>query len=237
MLEAMLKPGAKSTMPAPDPNDPGYQAYLKRSQEERARDFAALCRFKPDNAALASSPRVVFMGDSITEAWQVGDPTLFSNGVVDRGISGQTSPQMLLRFYQDVIALHPQVVHIMAGTNDVAGNTGPTSSTDFLNNVRAMIDLAQAHGIKVMLASILPADHFFWNPGLHPAAQIADLNKKLHALAAKRGVVWVDYYSAVATPAGAFRPDLSNDGVHPNTAGYAVMRSVFDKALSETEQK
>jgi len=237
ILEAMMKPGAKSAMPTPDANDPAYQAYLKRTQDERSRDFGAVCRFKPDNAALHAPPHVVFMGDSITESWQVGDPGLFTSGILDRGISGQTSPQMLLRFYQDVIALHPQVVHIMAGTNDIAGNTGPTTAADFLNNVRAMIDLAQAHGVKVILASILPTDRFPWAPALHPAAQVIDLNTQLHALAIQRGIVWADYYTATATPGGAFKPELSNDGVHPNTDGFARMRPIFDAALQEATRK
>jgi lysophospholipase L1-like esterase len=171
------------------------------------------------------------MGDSITEFWARADTTLFSNGVVGRGISGQTSPQMLLRFMQDVVELHPRVVHIMAGTNDVAGNTGPTSAQDFQNNIMAMVELAKAHKIKVVLASIPPASAFPWHPGLQPAADIVALNTWLRGYAKSSGSSYVDYYSALVDPQGGFQKALSNDGVHPNRDGYAKMQSLALKAI------
>src|ERR1700733_13876212 len=139
--------------------------------------------------------------------------------VVDRGISGQTSPQMLVRFYQDVVALHPLAVHIMAGTNDVAGNTGPSSPDDFKNNIRAMVDLATANHIRVVLASILPAERFSWRPEIQPVEQIRQLNSWLLQFTVQHHLIYADYYSSLTTSSSAFRPELSNDGVHPNSAG------------------
>jgi lysophospholipase L1-like esterase len=232
MLIAMLQPGAKPP-PLPAAGDEKLQAYLKKHAEDLARDYPDLCHFKSDNDALlkGAHPTVVFMGDSITAAWGVGDPSLFSGGVVDRGISGQTSPQMVVRFYQDVVALHPRAVHIMAGTNDVAGNTGPSSPEDFKNNIRAMVDLARANHIQVVLASILPAERFPWRPDIQPVEQIRQLNQWLQQFAGQHHLIYADYYSALTTPSGAFRPELSNDGVHPNSDGYAAMRPIADAAL------
>jgi lysophospholipase L1-like esterase len=232
VLAAMLKPGAQPR-PMPAQGDEKLQAYLKKHAEDLVRDFADLCHYKSDNAAIVKGahPTVIFMGDSITEAWGVGDPSLFSRGVLDRGISGQTSPQMLARFYQDVVALQPRAVHIMAGTNDVAGNTGPSSPEDFKNNIRAMVDLARANHIQVILASIPPAERFSWRPDIQPAEQIRRLNTWLRQFADQHKLIYADYYSSLTTDSGAFRPELSNDGVHPNTDGYAAMRSIADAAL------
>jgi lysophospholipase L1-like esterase len=232
MLAAMLKPGAKMP-PMPPGGDEKFREYLKKHAEDMARDYPDLCHYKSDNAAIlkGARPTAVFMGDSITEGWRAGDASLFSGGVVDRGISGQTSPQMLVRFYQDVVALHPKAVHIMAGTNDLAGNTGPTSADDFKNNIRAMVDLAKANQIQVILASIPPADRFPWRPDIQPAEQVRQLNAWLRQLAGEHKLIYADYYSALTTPSGGFRPELSNDGVHPNSDGYAAMRPIADAAL------
>jgi lysophospholipase L1-like esterase len=234
MLEAMLKPGAKPP-PMPAQGDETLREYLRKHAEDLARDFADTCRYKSDNEAVlkGAHPTAVFMGDSITEAWGVGDTSMFTHGVIDRGISGQTSPQMLVRFYQDVVALHPQAVHIMAGTNDVAGNTGPSSPDDFKNNIRAMVELARANHIRVVLASILPAERFPWRPDIQPVAQIRQLNAWLRKFADQHRLTYADYYSSLTTPSGAFRPELSNDGVHPNSDGYAAMRPIADAALQK----
>jgi lysophospholipase L1-like esterase len=231
MLAAMLKPGAQQ--PPVPAGDEKQREYLKKHTEDLVRDFPDLCRYQSDNEAIlkGAHPTAVFMGDSITEGWGVGDPSLFSGGVVDRGISGQTSPQMLVRFYQDVVALHPQAVHIMAGTNDVAGNTGPSSPDDFKNNIRAMVDLAKANHIEVVLASILPAERFAWRPDIQPVEQIRRLNAWLRQYASQHKLIYADYYSSLTTPSGAFRPELSNDGVHPNSDGYGAMRPISDAAL------
>ena len=200
-------------------------------------DWAWLCRYQSENAAYgAQNPaRAVFIGDSITEGWARTDPALFTGGVVGRGLSGQTSPQILLRFWQDVIALHPRVVHIMIGTNDIAGNTGPTSVAAYQANIRAMVDLARVNGVRVVLGSIPPAKRMDWRPDLQPAPRIAQLNQWLREFAAEQGLVFADYHSALAAPDGGLRPDLGKDGVHPEAAGYALMRPIAERALAEAE--
>jgi lysophospholipase L1-like esterase len=221
-----LQPGGKF-VPPPPPDE----ATLKAMAEQRAKDWPDLCRYQAANAALTSPPRAVFMGDSITESWGIADPGFFSGGVVDRGISGQTSPQMLLRFRADVIALKPKVVHILAGTNDIAGNTGPTSERQFEDNIESMVELAKAHHVRVVIASILPMAALGWRPEYRPAGEVQRLNAWLRAYAASVGATYLDYYSRLATPEGAFRPDLSNDGVHPNLKGFAIMRAMAARAI------
>ncbi|SEM75638.1 Lysophospholipase L1 [Sphingomonas gellani] len=201
------------------------------------RDFGQLCRYKAANAQLRASgqkPRVVFMGDSITDNWQNLGRDFWKDGRVDRGISGQTTPQMLVRFRNDVIDLHPAAVHIMAGTNDIAGNTGAATMETVQGNIRSMVELARAHGIRVMLASIPPADAFPWARDKKPAPQIAAMNAWLKSYAAASGATYVDYYGALATPDGAMKPGLSSDGVHPTAQGYAVMAPVALAAIRRT---
>ncbi len=207
------------------------------SESVLKNDWPWLCRYRAENAAFgASNPaRAVFIGDSITEGWARTDPALFTGGVVGRGLSGQTSPQILLRFWQDVIALHPRVVHIMIGTNDIAGNTGPTSVAAYQANIRAMVDLARVNGVRVVLGSIPPAKRMDWRPGLEPAPRIAELNRWLRAFAAEQGLVFADYHTALAAPDGGLRPDLGKDGVHPEAPGYALMRPIAERALAEAE--
>ncbi|MGK6323339.1 SGNH/GDSL hydrolase family protein [Sphingomonas sp. DT-51] len=190
------------------------------------RDHGQLCRYAAANRALTERPRVVFMGDSITDNWINLAPDFWRGGRVDRGISGQTTSQMLLRFRQDVIELHPQAVHIMAGTNDVAGNTGATTIETVEGHIESMAELARAHGIKVILASVPPAAAFPWSPGKRPAPQIAALNAWLKDYARRSGATWVDYHPVLATPDGAMREGLASDGVHPTAAGYAAMAPV-----------
>lgn len=230
-IEMLLTPGAVFARPAQSPSE--QERAGRAAAAQRARDWADLCRYRTDNAALTQHPRVVLMGDSITDFWRQGDPALFNGAIVDRGISGQTSSQMLVRFWPDVIALHPKVVQILAGTNDVAGNTGPTTEQDFENNVRAMVELAQAHHIRVLLGSIPPAASFWWTPHPYrPAGEIRRLNGWLRRYARASGAGFIDYYAHLVTPTGVFRPHLSNDGVHPNEAGYGVMSGLLRAALS-----
>lgn len=205
----------------------------------RQYDWNFLCRYAAENRALdpAQPVSVVFIGDSITEGWKRLDPGFFGPAVLDRGISGQTSPQMLVRFYPDVVALRPRVVHIMAGTNDIAGNTGPTSPEDFKNNIRAMADLARANGIVVIIGSILPSNRFDWSPDLKPDPRIRELNAWLKTYAADNGLVFADYWSALAGPDGELPAAYSSDGVHPNAAGYAVMRPIAEQAIAEAEAR
>ena len=168
------------------------------------------------------------MGDSITENWSMADAGFFTGGVVNRGIGGQTSAQMLVRFRADVIALRPAVVHILAGTNDVAGNGGPTSPQDFRNNIQSMVELARASGIRVILGAIPPADHFSWRPGMQPSPVIQAENHWLRQYATRNGLDFIDYHAALAGPNKELRADLGNDGVHPNREGYRIMRRLAE---------
>ena len=200
-----------------------------------AQDWAGLCRYRAANkkiAAGATPPRVVFMGDSITENWNLSDAAFFDKGVVNRGISGQTTSQMLVRFRADVVALRPGTVHILAGTNDVAGNTGPLTAQDFKNNIMSMVELARANGIAVVLGSIPPAAGFNWRPEVKPVPIIGELNRWLRDYAAGKGLRYIDYYSALAGPAGELRADLGNEGVHPNRKGYEIMRRLAEQSLA-----
>ncbi|RZL28604.1 MAG: GDSL family lipase [Sphingomonas sp.] len=198
------------------------------------RDHGQLCRYNAQNAAMKTPVRVVFIGDSITDNWIGADSSLFSNGIVDRGISGQTTPQMLVRFRDDVIALHPKAVHIMAGTNDIAGNTGAATMSTVQGNIASMAELAHAHGIKVILASTPPAAAFPWSPSKRPAPQIAELNAWLRGYAKVNGYTYVDYHAVLTTPEGGMKPGLSSDGVHPTPAGYAIMKPLALAAIAQT---
>jgi lysophospholipase L1-like esterase len=201
------------------------------------RDFGQLCRYAAQNVALATSGakvRVVFMGDSITDNWIDADPTLFTDGLVDRGIGGQTTPQMLVRFRADVLALRPLAVHIMAGTNDIAGNTGAATIQTVQGNIETMAELARAHGIKVILASTPPAAAFPWSPAMKPAPQIVTFNAWLRGYAAKNGFTYVDYHAALAGPDGGMKPGYATDGVHPTPQGYAVMKPLALAAIAKT---
>jgi lysophospholipase L1-like esterase len=228
LIQPLLEPGARFAPSAPQ----DQAASAAAAAELRRRDWAELCRYRAANAALSGPPTAVFIGDSITDFWAVAQPDFFSGGIVDRGVSGQTTPQMLVRFRNDVIALRPKVVHIMAGTNDVAGNTGPTTEADFEGVIQSMVELAKAHQIEVVLASIPPTGGFGWRPEMKPAGEILRLNAWLKTYAAQQGLRYVDYHGALASADGAFRPDLSNDGVHPNMKGYAVMRRLAELALA-----
>jgi lysophospholipase L1-like esterase len=198
-------------------------------------DWAQLNRYRADNEAMLASKAkvdVVFMGDSITEGWVSKAPDLFKLGRVGRGISGQTTPQMLVRFRQDVIDLKPRVVHVMAGTNDVAGNTGPMTPQMTQANLMSMVDLARAHKIKVVLASIPPADHFFWHPDAQAIPAIPTLNVWLKQYAKSQAIPYADYFAAMADERGAMKPGLANDGVHPTQEGYAVMNPIAERAIA-----
>jgi lysophospholipase L1-like esterase len=214
----------------PKPTD-GYQMY---NLHMLTRDHGQVCRYAAQNAALKGPVRVVFMGDSITDNWIGADASLFTNGLIDRGISGQTTPQMLIRFRNDVILLNPKAVHIMAGTNDIAGNTGAATMATVQGNIASMADLAHAHGIKVILASTPPAAAFPWSPGKRPAPQIAELNTWIRGYAKAHGYTYVDYHAAMTTPEGGMKPDLSSDGVHPTPAGYAIMKPLALAAIAKT---
>jgi len=206
------------------------------ARAERAKtDWANLCYYRAGNAALSRSPRprVVFVGDSITEWWLDADPAFFGRGMIDRGIAGQTSQQILARFYQDVVELRPRAVHIVAGGNDVAGNLGPSRARDVINNIAAMVDIARANRIAVVLGAIPPVAEFGWSPGLVPAPTIAALNRELRALAARRGVIFANYHAAMVGSDGGMQIGISSDGVHPNRKGYAIMEPIASSALKK----
>jgi lysophospholipase L1-like esterase len=199
-------------------------------------DFAYLARYRADNARLRpipGHPRIVFMGDSITEGWVNLAGDFFTLGRIGRGIGGQTTPQMLARFRADVIDLKPAVVQIMAGTNDIAGNTGPMTPQETQGNIRSMVELAHAHGIRVILASIPPADKFPWKPGLDTGNGIAAMNTWLRAYAARSGCVYADYWSALRDDGLGMRDGLSSDHVHPTKDGYAIMAPVSERAIKQ----
>jgi len=199
------------------------------------KDPAGLGRYRQENERLrASGARVdiVFLGDSITEGWKAKRPGFFRAGRVCRGISGQTTPQMLLRMMADVVDLKPRAVHIMAGTNDVAGNTGPMTAEMSEDNFRAMSAIARQHGITVLLAAIPPAAGFPWRPGLETRRPIAALNAWLKAYARESGAIWVDYGRVLDDGSGAMKPGLASDGVHPTEAGYDAMATVIEPILA-----
>jgi lysophospholipase L1-like esterase len=200
------------------------------------RDFGMIGYYADDNAKLLASKApvdVVFMGDSITEGWFDKRPGFFTRGRVDRGIGGQTTPQMVLRMISDVVALRPRAVHIMGGTNDIAGNTGPMTPQMSENNVRAMTDIAQRNGIKVLIASVPPAAKFPWAPQIETRGAIAELNRRLKGVAHGTGAVWVDYHPVLDDGTGAMKPGLAVDGVHPTEAGYDAMATVIDPILAK----
>jgi len=207
-----------------------YQSWM---HDWLALDWGQKCRYQRENAALppATSHRVVFLGDSITEAWAVNEPGFFTDDVLDRGISGQTTAQMLVRLRADVLDLHPAVVHIMAGTNDIAGNTGPTSLADIQGNIASMVEQARAHGARVILASIPPAAKIPWRPEVRTLPSVVAMNDWLRGYAAREHLVYVDYYGVLNDGLGAFKTELAPDGVHPNAAGYAVMRPLAAAAI------
>ena len=200
-----------------------------------ARDFGMVGYYADDNAALLASHQpvdVVFMGDSITEGWFDKRPGFFTRRRVDRGIGGQTTSQMVLRMMSDVVALRPRVVHIMGGTNDIAGNTGPMTAEMTENNIRAMTDIAQGEGIKVLIASVPPAANFPWAPAIETRRAIAELNRRLKRLAAQKGATWVDYHPVLDDGTGAMKSGLSYDGVHPTEVGYDAMASFINPILT-----
>jgi len=209
-----------------------------QSPEKLRTDWADLARYREANAELGppsqGEQRVVFMGNSITDAWAQYFPAMFpGKPYVGRGISGQTTPQMLVRFRQDVIALKPAVVVILAGTNDIAGNTGPSTLEMIEGNLASMTELAQANGIKVVLASVLPVYDYPWKPGLEPAQKIVALNSWMRQYASAHHAVYLDYHSAMADDRQGMRKELSGDGVHPNEASYRIMAPLAEQAISQ----
>lgn len=199
-------------------------------------DWAAFEKYEEANNALTKSPKVVFMGDSITEFWDQTDHDFFaSHDYLSRGISSQSSEEMLCRFQRDVIELHPQVVIISAGTNDVAHNNGRIKFENTVTIIKSMVELARFHGITPVLASVTPSNRFFWNLEMKPAQDIIALNKLIRKYADEAGVIYIDYFSAMTEEDGSMNEKYSDDGCHPNMNGYKVMESIvvpyIEKAL------
>ncbi|HEY4194309.1 MAG TPA: SGNH/GDSL hydrolase family protein [Mucilaginibacter sp.] len=217
---------------------------LKKQQAEEARkhaDWPNLNKYEDDNSKLAApapnETRVIFMGNSITENWRNMDSSFFTNGYIGRGISGQTTPQMLVRFREDVINLKPAVVVILAGINDIAENTGPSKLENVFGNIESMVQLAQAANIKVVISSVLPANHFPWRPSIIPTDKVIQLNQMLKDYADKNGIVYLDYYSAMVDNEKGLPKTLSDDGVHPTLAGYKIMEPLATKAINDALKK
>jgi lysophospholipase L1-like esterase len=215
------------------------QAEVDR-MDKRLKDWPNLSRYRNENAALPApaegQPRVVFMGDSITDAWgrARGKDTFFpGKGYINRGISGQTTPQMLIRFRPDVIALTPKVVVILAGTNDIAGNTGPETLEDIEGNLASMAQLAVANNIKVVLASVMPVcDYIRPQTERRPPEKIRALNDWMKSYAQQNRHIYLDYYSAMVDDKGMLKRELTYDGLHPNDDGYVVMQPLAGKAIA-----
>lgn len=214
-----------------------------RFMQQRLADWPQLQHYRDANARLPAAvpgqPRVVFFGDSITEGWgKDGSAGFFpGKGWLNRGISGQTTAQMLVRFSQDALALKPQVVVILAGTNDIAGNTGPSTQGMIEDNLHAMMELARAHGIAVVLASVLPVSEYPWMPGITPAPKVRALNTALKRYAEAKQLVYLDYYTPMANAACGLDPQLAEDGVHPTAKGYAVMAPLAEAAVKRALQQ
>jgi lysophospholipase L1-like esterase len=239
---AKMPPPPASALPPVDASSPATQ---RRDEWRRGRariymdDFGELTRYRAENARLeppsAGESRIVFFGDSITEHWPM---TLSFPGkpYVNRGISGQTTPQMLIRFRQDVLALEPKVVVILAGTNDIAGNTGPMSLEEIEANLASMVDLARAHGIRVVLSSVLPVHNYTLQSQLafplRPTEKIAALNQWLKGHAAQTSSVYLDYATAMADERGLLKRELAVDGLHPDKTGYAIMAPLAEAAIA-----
>jgi lysophospholipase L1-like esterase len=239
------KPAGQAVAGEPIPGTEQLTAYQKSQLVKAFNDWPWLAKYRDADKELPppapGEVRVVFMGDSITEGWGM-KATATSPGrgeffpgkpYINRGISGQTTPQMLVRFRQDVIDLKPKVVVILAGTNDIAENTGKTTPEAIEDNIASMSDLARSNGIRVVLCSVLPASDFHWHQGLDPAPKIRGLNEWIRQYAAKNGIVYVDYYSSVANSEGGLKAELSPDGVHPNKAGYEIMAPLAEAGIAE----
>jgi lysophospholipase L1-like esterase len=234
----------------PTPSPGTYEAEKKRADliEARYFNYANYARYREANTKLAAPAkgenRVVFMGDSITDSWKLEE--YFPNqSFVNRGISGQTTSQMLLRFRPDVINLKPKVVVILAGTNDIAGNTGPITLEAIQDNIASMVELAHANGINVVLASVLPvSDYNINNAGKiivrtvqRPPAQILQLNSWMKNYSAQNNLVYLDYFSATVDEKGFLKAELANDGLHPNAKGYEVMKPLVIEAINVALKK
>ena len=212
--------------------------FISMSETSFAQDWANLAKYETQNNQLppkhSGEKRIVLMGDSITEFWSQLQPEFFTNtSYINRGISGQTTPQMLIRFRPDVLNLYPDVVVILAGVNDIAGNTGPTTLAKIFGNIQSMVELAKANKIKVILCSVLPANNFYWRPNDQAAENIIQLNHMIQTYAKLNALPYVDYHSAMADAKNGLPKEFSEDSVHPNLKGYQTMQPLLEKAVQK----
>ncbi|MGI9547466.1 MAG: SGNH/GDSL hydrolase family protein [Flavobacteriaceae bacterium] len=210
--------------------------------QTNAQDWAQLGHYKKANEELKATVevenRIVFMGNSITIGWLEHFPEFFKGkNYVNRGIGGQTTPQMLIRFRQDVVALSPSVVVILAGTNDIAGNTGPTTLEMIMDNIKGMAEIAMANNIKVVLASVLPASDYPWKPGCDPHIKIPELNRMIKLYTESHKLVYLDYFSALVNNENGMTEKFAYDGVHPNKEGYLAMAPLTESAIAQALSK
>lgn len=205
------------------------------SAQTEKGDWAQFGRYAEANKTVRVPANVVFMGNSITDGWWPADSTFFiQNDFVDRGIGGQTTSEMLVRFRQDVIDLRPKAVVILAGINDIAHNNGVISLEHVFGNLVSMAELAKLHGIQVIFCSVLPAYDFLWRPGMAPADNVIALNKMIKAYADEQGLTYVDYHSAMKDSRDGLPESLSKDGVHPTLEGYKIMEEIILEAIHKT---
>lgn len=220
-----------------------FITFTAMSQDDQLKtDWANLTRYAKENMILGlqtrGENRVVFMGNSITEGWKLTDSAFFEGRpYIDRGISGQTTPQMLVRFRPDVIDLKPTAVVILAGINDIAENTGPISLEAIFGNIVSMVQLAKANNIKVVMCSVLPANRFPWRPSIQPAEKVIALNKMLYDYATQHKIVYVDYYSAMVDNEKGLPKKYAEDGIHPTLEGYKVMEGLVEEGIKKAMKK
>jgi lysophospholipase L1-like esterase len=212
--------------------------FIGMAEKLTAQDWANLAKYETENSQLpfkqSGEKRIVLMGDSITEFWSQIQPAFFTNtSYINRGISGQTTPQMLIRFRPDVLNLHPDVVLILAGVNDIAGNSGPTTNDAIFGNIISMVELAKANGIKVILCSVLPANNFYWRPNNKASQTIIQLNQMIQLYAEENNIPYVDYHTAMTDSKNGLPIEFSEDGVHPNLNGYQTMQPLLEKAVQK----
>ncbi len=242
-ISTLHLPAALAQTPAPSPGTFEFEKARADRLQARFNDFANFARYRDANAKLAApapnEKRVVFMGDSITDSWKLAE--YFPNqSFVNRGISGQTTPQMLLRFRPDVVDLQPKVVVILAGTNDISFNTGPTTIGAIEENLASMVEIAHANGINVVIASVLPVSDYNKNTAgasiirtvQRPPAQILELNNWIKRYCGQKGLVHLDYFTATVDDQGFLKAEIANDGLHPNEKGYALMKSLAEQAIA-----
>jgi lysophospholipase L1-like esterase len=237
---ALILASAAWCQQAPPAPPPGIPSALQ-GVYSLVNDYANTRRYAADNQKVqppaAGEERVVFMGDSITDGWGRGNNgSAFFPGkpYINRGISGQVTAQMLLRFYPDVIAHKPRAVVILAGTNDIGGNIGPVTMESIENNLMAMADMAKANNIKVVMSAVMPVcDYHRPQTAARPPERILELNKWMKAYAARTGAVYLDYFSAMVDDKGFFKAELTGDGLHPNASGYQIMGPLAEKAIAQ----